>query len=209
MTYTTPVVHDSKDVTLVEAFSSYDESSAFGLDAVFRMNGQFIQSSYTPTLSSLFIELESSDGIASTDSTLDNSFFSQISEELNAGRNFIHFNEDRPHYMRPVLKTKIEEIFKQFELDEVTLNQLSCNSWYSVLWTSVKHNSSFLTFYKFRSNKFTDCVKFIPVIGCIPERMTDEAFWLSNQATSVNFMEDFLHNKQMFSLYQVYLINPG
>jgi hypothetical protein len=61
MTYTTPLIYDSKDLTLSRFFNSYDDFSTFGLDTVFKMNGQFIQSNYTPTLASLFIELESSE----------------------------------------------------------------------------------------------------------------------------------------------------
>jgi hypothetical protein len=211
MTYTTPLVLDSKDITLSEFFNSYDEFSTFGLNAVFRMNGQFIQSNYTPTLSSLYLELESNDIIPSTDTTLDNSLISQISEEMNIyrGRNFIQYTEDRPHHMRPIMKNKIEDLCKQFEMDEISLNQLSQNSWYSVLWTSQKLNSSFTVFYKIRGNVFTNCVKFIPVIGCIVERTIDEAFWLTNQATNLNYMEDFLRNKQMLGLYQVNIFNPG
>jgi hypothetical protein len=205
MTYTTPIIQDSGDITLSQIFNSYDELCAFGLNAVFKMNGQFIQSNYTPTLSSLYLELESNDIIPSTDTTLDNSFFSHISDDNNIfrGRNFIQYTEDKPHHMRSCMKSKIEDLLKQFELDETSISQFSPNSWYSILWTSQKHNSSFTVFYKIRGNVFTNSVKFIAVIGCISERFTEEAFWFTNQAACLNFMEDFLHNKQMFNLYQV------
>jgi hypothetical protein len=208
MTYSTPIYYDKGDITLFEFFKAYNESSVFGLTAIFNINGNFVQNNYTPSLSELYIELNIRDLISSNDSTLD----SQISDENNIlrGRNFMRLNIDRSNHNNPVIKTKIEELFKLFELEEIKLDEISPNSWYSVIWIPHKNNkTTFVVYYKFRGNNFTNSFKFIQVVGCYTNKLEDEPFWFSNHINTANFYNDFYHNKNMFNLFNVIFFNLG
>ena len=116
---------------------------------------------------------------------------------------FISFTEDQPLHNRPNFQDKIEEIFTIYqEYENLTLNDITDNSYFSILWSPTKstnnfvNNTSFLVFYRFRNKYLSNAVKFVPVIGLVTNKL-DEEFWLTNTNLNYNpkYLNDFTFNK--------------
>ncbi len=213
MTYTTPIIHDSSKTKLSDVFYSYEEMSIFGLDCYFRINGKFNKTHYVPSLYALYLEFNNKDIISSNESTLDNSYISFSSDDgFTKGKNFLQFTEDKKHYNRKDLMTKIDEIFSHYDIEDTQFSQISQNSWFSIEWTIGKTTGqselsckdSFLMFYKFRNEILTESVKHSPVIGCLMNGNTNYGFWFTNNVNICN-VADFNLNKQFYNILNVYI----
>lgn len=83
MTSTTPLVYDSDEISLRTFFSFFEKPSVFGLDCVFRSKNKKILSKYSPTLSSMYVEINTSSNM----SDQVNSSFSSISSRMTNDMN--------------------------------------------------------------------------------------------------------------------------
>jgi hypothetical protein len=208
MTYTTPVINDTAKTRLADVFYSYEEMSTFGLDCYYRLNGQLIKNHYVPTLYALHLDFLGRDLISSADSTLDNSYLSYSSDDgFTKGKNFLHYVEDKKHYNRKNMITKIEEIFSMNDIDDTTLDQVGENSWYAIEWTPRINNelsskNSFLVFYKIRNESFNDTIKHSLVLGCIMNQSEYDSFWFTNNV-NINNPSDLYVNKNFYFLLKV------
>ena len=152
MNYTTPVILDKPNTKLSDVFYAYEEMSTFGLDCFYKINGQMVKNHYVPTLYGLYLEFNGRE-ISSTESTLDNSYLSYSSDDgITKGKHFLQYIEDKKHYNRKNLITKIDEIFMMNDIDDTDLSQINENSWYAIEWTPRSNNclsskNSFLVIY--------------------------------------------------------------
>jgi hypothetical protein len=131
------------------------------------------------------------------------------------------FTEDQPLHNRSNFQDKIKEIFSlNPEYENLVLNDITDNSYFSVLWTPIKstktfvNTASFLVFYRFRNKYLSNAVKYVPVIGLLTNKFEEE-FWLTNTNIISNpecltetvfskVIEDFSKNK--FRYNQVLVI---
>jgi hypothetical protein len=223
MTTSTPLVYQCEDLTVKDFFKAFDKVDSFGLDCLFKWRGSYIKNCYYPTLSSFYLEITNSKSLFllngnqqqnttnDLNSTLDSVFshISHISLDNEKKCHSIQFLEDKPLHFRPTFKAKISEIFDSYRdhaVEELTLGDISEESYFSILWTPKKtqfiddNNISFLIYYSFREKIISNSIKFLPVIGIITNRIQDEFFWFSNQAlvNQLTFREDFINNKNAF-----------
>lgn len=98
---------------------------------------------------------------------------------LNFTTLIIEYYENKPPHCRELFIKQIYKIISVFPiLNEILLNQLECNSWFSINWTPSKSQNqntlqtSFITYYQFKYSeeslaKQTKYVE-IPIIGILP-----------------------------------------
>ena len=98
---------------------------------------------------------------------------------LNFTTLIIEYYENKPPHCRELFIKQIHKIISVFPiLNEILLNQLECNSWFSINWTPSKSQNqntlqtSFITYYQFKYSeeslaKQTKYVE-IPIIGILP-----------------------------------------
>jgi len=197
-----------------------------------------------PNLStSLISNVGGCGNLMNDNSTLDGSFFSNASAQednpinfnlnlttsstirgdrdlhsFQRAKNVINVHEDKPLHHKPCISVKLEEIAKSNQdFEDLTLGDVSEDSWFSILWTPSKssfsgyknsinysNNISFLVFYKFRNKVITNSAHFMQVIGLITNKIDDEVFWFSNQAVNCKmntYKEDFFNNKYNFQTF--------
>lgn len=99
----------------------------------------------------------------------------------------LEYNEPKPPHNRPLFLTQLEQILNLFETKhQFELNKLTSNSWFSILWSPLKSQSSkfmstsFITYYQFKYSeeslsKQTSYAE-IPIIGILPNKMVHESF---------------------------------
>lgn len=217
MTNTTPFLYENESITILNFFKQFEKPSIMGIECFFN-NGQnkIIKHVYYPSLSSLFIEFNSSkekninnsNTTGDLNSTLESSFFSHTSyTSYEEGgfviKHYMNFQEEQEVWNRDLIYDKVKEIFKtDSELDDVNLTEISADSYFSILWTEknnihpfaqMTHKTpSFLIFYKFKNfKKLSNTVQFIPIIGLISNLLSDEVFWFKGNS-SMN--ESFIIN---------------
>jgi len=193
MTNTTPIYLDSEKTLIKDILFSFERASILGLESVLKNSGTSCLSNYTPTLSSLKIEV-----IAKREN------FCQKTDCFTYSTiTLINFSEDQNLSNRLNLIEKLQEIFDMVpELHILSLSQLTESSYFTLLWTPTKSNrgfsnsTSFLVFYKFREKSISNAIRAISVIGMI-SNITDDDFWFKNQLTPYNnlYMNDALYNK--------------
>ena len=116
----------------------------------------------------------------------------------------LEFYETKPTHSRHLLFDQIQMFFNKVPiLNNIKLNDVSNNAWWSVLWTPTKSgkpqtaNTSFLTYYQFKyqesDNFFTKIYNKnneIPIICVLPIKF-EETMWL-NLINKSKFMIDNL-----------------
>jgi hypothetical protein len=193
MTNTTPIYLDTEKTLIKDILFSFERASILGLECVLKNSGTSCLSNYTPTLSSLKIEV-----------TAKRENFSQKTEGFTyPTTTLMNFSEDQNLSNRLNLIEKLQEIFDSVpELHIISLSQLADSSYFTLLWTPTKSNrgfsnsTSFLIFYKFREKIISNALRAISVIGMI-SNITDDDFWFKNQLTPYNnlYINDALYNK--------------
>lgn len=220
MTNTTPLMLNHEDLTLKSFFSSFEKPSIFGVDCLFKFNNSYFHKTFHPSFSAINIELlteqpsnttntiipnnqsiitstgcENLNNLSNLNSTLDGSFYSYVSEseQANAAKlqNTVFFIEDLAMHLRPLFCDKAQEFLESHELLNVSVAEVSENSWFSVLWTPEKNkenshleaNACFLVFYRIKPAACDSKIGFLPVIGVSSGKFGDEIFWFSNQAS--------------------------
>jgi hypothetical protein len=221
MTCTTPFLYENDSVTILDFFKNFEKASAMGIECIFssgKINN--IKHIYFPSLSSLFIEFNSTKEketnlnqnniTGDLNSTLESSFFSHTSyTSYEEGgfviKHYINFQEEQEVWNRELIYDKVKEIFKtDSELEDVNLSEISADSYFSILWTE-KNNihpfaqmttPSFLIFYKFKnSKKLNNTIQFVPIIGLISNKLSDEAFWFKGSSI---MSDSFILNSNKF-----------
>lgn len=92
----------------------------------------------------------------------------------------VEYYENKPPHLRELFKNQIHLIINKYilPLTNCTINQLTGNSWFSILWTPTKSSSSnfmmtsFITYYQFKFSEESlskqSLYGEIPIIGILP-----------------------------------------
>jgi len=220
MTTTTPLIYETKNLKLSEFFSTFESIGIFGIDFTIRQANNRFLSYYSCTLSALSIDLSKnttdrknylpeSDNYPNLND--DQSIIDFINtnyklETSEADKENIFF-ENQPIMNRLTFKDKFDEfIYKNPELKDLTLNDISNKSWFAILWSPSKssyggkNNVSFLIFYEFRDKVLSESIKFLKVKGIITSKISNDKLWFLNYVDSLgkNIDVDFFHNRNMF-----------
>jgi len=229
MTNTTPLIYKNDDILLKSYFESFENISIFGVDCTFKSNNRYVKKTFSPTLSAINIEItsknnnENTNTLSNLNSTLDGSFVSHVSENENSSKtkNSIFFYEDMAMHLRPLFCDKVNEFLKDNDLENLSLSDISENSWFAILWTAEKNknnnnpeiDANFIVFYKLKNNFLNNKIGYIPVIGTYSGDFTDEIFWFSNQTKfhclnnfgNLQIMQDdYYTNRFSFSQLKVF-----
>ena len=138
-------------------------------------------------------------------------------------KNYINFQEENEVWNRELLFEKVQEIFKSdCDLNDLTIGEISSESYFSILWTEKNNvhpyatftSPSFLIFYKFKNcTKLSNSIHFTPVIGFISSKINDDIFWFSsncsnnhgtiNKTMNSTFNDSFIlnNNKYYFNTF--------
>jgi hypothetical protein len=154
MTNTTPFIYEREDLKIKEILNSFKKPSLLGINCLYKLdNNKFTNIKYFPTLNYLYLNLSNNNtSTLSNNTTLDGSFLSKSSkntEDKLLNSNTIFFKENiKEIYNMPNFIEQIRKI--DSEIEELELNDISDDSYFSLIWTPVK---SF-------SNKAFNCVEF-------------------------------------------------
>jgi hypothetical protein len=232
MTYTTPVILENENTSIIRIFKQFERPSIFGIDCKFKNNETH---TYYPSLSSLFLEFNNNQDSSKIsnmslnngdlNSTLDCSFFSHNSQTSHTStnedgmsiKNFINFQEEEEVWNRELIYDKYKEIIKsESDLEEITLADISNDSYFAILWTEKSNINAYnfasdslypsvLVFYRFKNNKrLSNSLKFMTVIGFITSRFSNLNFWFSSTQLNNGYLNDSyiqLSNKTHFDSY--------
>ena len=123
----------------------------------------------------------------------------------------ISFSENQPIHNRLNFRDRVNEIYRIYpEYQNLTLKDITDNSYFSILWSPTKsshnytNNTSFLVFYRFRNKYLSNSVKFVPVIGLLTNKL-DEEFWLIN--TNLNYNPNLMNNSNFNKILEDYSKN--
>ena len=104
----------------------------------------------------------------------------------NLNKLTIEYYENKPQFFRKTFNEQIKEILKQIQMTNLSLNNVSGKSYFSILFSPInqrnKNNvqTSFITFYQFKynENNHIGLGKFIeiPLIGILPIKLVPKFF---------------------------------
>ena len=243
MSCTTPIIFESEDLSIKNILYGFKRAALFGIGAVFRLDGNFYTKvNYYPTINSMYINLkEDNTNTASTNnnpndsSTLDGSFRTSISSSQQDEKTIMNcincFNTKKIVFKEQVkenynVKSFMEQVKyiekTNSEIDELTLNDIYTDSYFSIVWTPLKtaqpkdlkgmkfvesgNCSSFEIFYRFRGNKLSNTAHYMNVIGIAEKDIKGrninslnypmfDYFWFANRSANAN---QFLMNKDLY-----------
>ena len=104
----------------------------------------------------------------------------------NLNKLTIEYYENKPQFFRKNFHQQIKEIFKQIQINNLSLNDISGKSYFSILFSPInqrnKNNiqTSFITYYQFKynENNHIGLGKYIeiPLIGILPIKLVPKFF---------------------------------
>lgn len=233
MSNTTPIVFECEELLIKDIFNSFIKASLFGIDSLYKIDqNHYTKVKYFPTLNSVFVEekdysnimLNSATNINMNNdsSTLDGSFLTNISstkdeEKPQKTKKTIYWKENMQQtFKKPSYQKQLKNIYeKNIGIDDISINEISSDSYFSILWTPSKTSqpinvneslkfvdnlnfTSFVVAYQFRNQKIKNSAHFLPVIGVQEQdyygniinttcqQGANECFWFQNKAINSN-----------------------
>lgn len=233
MSNTTPIVFECEELLIKDIFNSFIKASLFGIDSLYKIDqNHYTKVKYFPTLNSVFVEekdysnilLNSATNINMNNdsSTLDGSFLTNISstkdeEKPQKTKKTIYWKENiQQTFKKPSYQKQLKNIYeKNIGIDDISINEISSDSYFSILWTPSKTSqpinvneslkfvdnlnfTSFVVAYQFRNQKIKNSAHFLPVIGVQEQdyygniinttcqQGANECFWFQNKAINSN-----------------------
>ena len=233
MSNTTPIVFECEELLIKDIFNSFIKASLFGIDSLYKIDqNHYTKVKYFPTLNSVFVEekdysnimLNSATNINMNNdsSTLDGSFLTNISstkdeEKPQKTKKTIYWKENiQQTFKKPSYQKQLKNIYeKNIGIDDISINEISSDSYFSILWTPSKMSqpinvneslkfvdnlnfTSSVVAYQFRNQKIKNSAHFLPVIGVQEQdyygniinttcqQGANECFWFQNKAINSN-----------------------
>ena len=234
MTLTTPIIYEKDDLPVMNIFNSITKPSIFGIDINLKdENNTFHNVKYFPVIGKIFIETEKLN-ISHSNSTKSSSNSFNINEVVYEKKlqTIFFFNENHTFINEiPSYSQQIRSFIENNpEINDVILNEVSDNSYFSLIWipscTYLNYNSckkgqiskfempTFQIYYKFKS--FSQCsykIQFLSVIGIgeknykskfnytVFNNMDSEIFWFKNQYSSQSKINFLVDINNNINLY--------
>ena len=213
MSCTTPIIYETDVLLLKDIMNSFIKPSLFGICCLFKIDNQtYTKANFFPSLGTVYLSFQASlsnnnnnnnsnDNIKSTNldtSTLDNSSItsnSSIPDEKNNYnpniKSHLFFKEQiQEIYNMKTYKEQLNTFYhNNSELDELTLGDISSESYFSLIWNYIKtpqnslsaasiksgityveceNYSSIEVFYKFkRGGMCSNTGKYLDIIGIV------------------------------------------
>ena len=244
MTTTTPIIYESESLLIKDIFNSFHKASLFGMNCLFRLDPQtYTKCNFFPSLNTVYIVTNANESLYSnatttittnndTSSTLDESFINSISSNQDDNNNnnkthkIIYKEQIKEIYYTSSYSNQIQSLMKEFtELDELTIGDISSESYFSLIWTPMKtpqpqmkgmkfieceNYSSIEVFYKFKNDKIIESAHYMKVIGINEKDIKGrnissydnnlfDFFWFANKTPTPNMFNQFLFEQDLLN----------
>ena len=242
MTTTTPIIYESESLLIKDIFNSFHKASLFGMNCLFRLDPQtYTKCNFFPSLNTVYIVTNANESLYSnatttittnndTSSTLDGSFINSISSNQDDNNNkthkIIYKEQIKEIYYTSSYSNQIHSLIKEFtELDELTIGDISSESYFSLIWTPMKtpqpqmkgmkfieceNYSSIEVFYKFKNDKIIESAHYMKVIGINEKDIKGrnissydnnlfDFFWFANKTPTPNMFNQFLFEQDLLN----------